>query len=88
MGVKVQLPTRTHLILGVGVPHHSQVGMEVPAPHGPSLILYNVQNHFALSWAFLGLPVVKILPSNAGSVDLIPGWELGSHKPCGQKFQT
>ena len=48
--------------------------MEVPAPNGPSLILYNVQNYFTLSWAFLGLPVVKILPSNAESVDLIPDW--------------
>ena len=42
----------------------------------------------ALRKYFLGSPVVKISPSNAGVVGSIPGQELRSHMPCGQKMKT
>ena len=33
-------------------------------------------------------PVVKTSHSSAGGAGLIPGWELGSHMPSGQKTKT
>ena len=37
---------------------------------------------------FLGGPVVKKLPSNAGGAGWIPGGELSSRMPQGQKTKT
>jgi len=42
----------------------------------------------ALRKYFPGSPAVKISPSNAGAVSSIPGQELRSHMPCGQKMKT
>ena len=40
------------------------------------------------NWNFPGGPVVKTLPSNTGGAGPIPGRELRSHMPCGQKTKT
>ena len=49
----------------------------------------NIYKGFAaLRKYFPGSPAVKISPPNAGVVSSIPGQELRSHKPCGQKMKT
>ena len=58
--------------------------------HYPELVRYDQRGRYLFSVLkhdagdFAGGPVVKTLPSNAGSTGSIPGWELRFHRLRGQ----